>query len=310
MKFSPPPISLRQLQYIVAVAEQRSFRRAAELCHVSQPALSEQVAQAEEVLAVRLFERGRHGVVVTTAGKAIAEKAQALCSQAETLVESARHFADPFAGRLRIGVIPTVAPYLLRDLAPEIRERYPKLILLWTEEKTETLVQRLARADLDAAIVALEADIGDLERVVLGQDPFVFAAAPSHRLAASSKPLKPDDLDGESVLLLDEGHCFRKQVLSFCSRTSSEEAGYRATSLATLVQMVAGGVGVTLLPSLALPVENRNKVLHVRPFAPKAPERTLALCWRRGSGLHTTLTAVGETARRAYQAVVRRPPAD
>jgi LysR family hydrogen peroxide-inducible transcriptional activator len=236
----------------------------------------------------------------------MAERAQALCSSVEALVESARHFADPFAGRLRIGVIPTVAPYLLPDLAPELRKRYPKLTLLWTEEKTDVLVQRLARGDLDAAILALEADIGELEEVVLGQDPFVFAAPPSHPLAASSKPLKADELEGQPVLLLDEGHCFRKQVLSYCARTGSEEAGYRATSLATLVQMAAGGVGVTLLPSLALPVENRTNVLHVRPFAPKAPFRTLALCWRQNSGLHAALLSVGETARKAYEGIVRR----
>lgn len=305
MNFSPSPISLRQLQYIVAVAEQRSFRRAAELCHVSQPSLSEQVAQAEDLLGVRLFERGQRGVVVTPAGKALAEEAHAICRRVEAFVDSARRFADPFAGRLRIGVIPTVAPYLLPDLAPELRKRYPKLTLLWMEEKTSVLVERLARGDLDAVILALEADIGDLDTIVLGEDAFVFAAAPSHPLADSPKPIKTDSLDGESVLLLDEGHCFRKQVLSFCSRTGSEEAGYRATSLATLVQMAAGGVGVTLLPSLALSVENRNGVLHVRSFAGKAPSRTLALCWRKTSGLQTTLASVGETARQAYERIVR-----
>lgn len=306
MNFSPSPISLRQLQYIVAVAEQRSFRRAAELCHVSQPSLSEQVAQAEDLLGVQLFERSRRGVVATPAGKVLAEEAQLICHKAEALVDSARLFADPFAGRLRIGVIPTVAPYLLPDLAPELRKRYPKLRLLWTEEKTEVLVERLARGDLDAAILALEADIGDLDKVVLGEDPFVFAAAPSHPLATSPKPIKPESLDGEDVLVLDEGHCFRKQVLSFCSRAGGEEAGYRATSLPTLVQMAAGGIGVTLLPNLAVPVENRNNVLHVRFFAGRAPSRTLALCWRRGSGLRTTLASVGETAHEAYQRIARR----
>jgi LysR family hydrogen peroxide-inducible transcriptional activator len=306
MRFGPHPITLRQLQYIVAVAEQRSFRRAAAACHVSQPSLSAQVAQAEDALGVRLFERGRRGVVVTAAGKAVTDKALALCAEAEALLESARHFADPFSGKLRIGVIPTVAPYLLPEVAPVLRKRYGKLTLLWTEEKTEVLVQRLARAELDAAILALEADVGNLETLVLGQDPFVFAAPAGHALASSHKPLRPEELEGEAVLLLDDGHCFRKQVLSFCSRSGADEAGYRATSLATLVQMTAGGVGVTLLPSLALSVENRYKALHVRTFAPKAPARTLALCWRRGSALAQTLAAIGETTRKVYQGLVRR----
>lgn len=305
MRFGPYPLTLRQLQYIVAVAEQRNFRKAAADCHVSQPSLSEQVAQAEDVLGIRLFERGRRGVVVTAAGKSVAEQARNLCAETESLLEAARHFADPFTGRLRIGVIPTVAPYLLPEIAPVLRKRYPKLTLLWTEDKTEVLVQRLARGELDAAVLALEAEIGDLESLVLGQDPFVFAVAPGNPLASSQRPIRADELEGQPVLLLDDGHCFRKQVLSFCSRAGADEAGYRATSLATLVQMAAGGVGVTLLPSLAVSVENRHKVLHVRAFAPKVPSRTLALCWRRGAALGKTLSALGENMRRVYETMVR-----
>lgn len=307
MRFSPHPITLRQLQYLVAVAEHASFRRAAAACHVSQPSLSAQVALAEEALGVRLFERGRQGVIVTASGRAVADKARSLCLETDALLEAARNFADPFSGKLRIGVIPTVAPYLLPTVAPALRKRYPKLVLLWTEEKTDGLVQRLARSELDAAILALEAEIGDLERLVLGEDPFVLAAPAGHALASSHKPLRAEDLEGEPVLLLDDGHCFRKQVLSFCSHAGADEAGYRATSLATLVQMAAGGVGVTLLPSLALPVENRHKVLQVRSFVPKAPSRTLALCWRPGSALGKTLGAVGEVMRKVYEATSRHP---
>jgi LysR family transcriptional regulator, hydrogen peroxide-inducible genes activator len=149
-----------------------------------------------------------------------------------------------------------------------------------------------------------KAEIGELDKVVLGQDPFVLAAAAGHPLAASHRPLNPEDLEGEPVLLLDDGHCFRKQVLSFCSRSGADEAGYRATSLSTLVQMTAAGI--TLLPSLALPVENRHRVLHVRPFAPTAPSRTLALCWRRESALAKTLVGVGESMRKVYEGLLRR----
>jgi LysR family transcriptional regulator, hydrogen peroxide-inducible genes activator len=300
MKLAPHPITLRQLQYVVAVAERRSFRKGAQDCHVSQPSLSAQVAQVEQVLGVQLFERDRRHVILTAAGQALVERARALLIAADELVESARNLADPFAGTLRVGVIPTVGPYLLPELAPVLRERYPKLAFVWMEEKTATLLERLARAELDAAIVALEADVGNLPRVVLGKDTFVFAAPKGHPLAASRRPLKPEELEGERVLLLDDGHCFRDQALSFCSRTGAEEVGYRATSLATLVQMAAGGAGVTLLPGLAVGLENRRDALWVRPFAPKAPARTLALVWRRNSALETTLKPVGETLRAAY----------
>jgi LysR family hydrogen peroxide-inducible transcriptional activator len=306
MLFAPHPVTLRQLQYVVAVANRRSFRKAAQDCHVSQPSLSAQVAQAEDVLGIRLFERNPRSVTLTAAGQSLVERARALCAGADELLEDARRLADPFAGRLRLGVIPTVAPYLLPEIAPILREQYPKLTVLWIEDKTQVLVDRLARGEIDGAILALEAEIGKLTRVVLGSDPFLFAASPSHPLAASERPLKPDDLDGESVLLLDDGHCFRRQVLSFCARSGADEAGYRATSLATLVQMAAGGVGVTLLPSLALPVENRLHALRVRRFAPKVPSRTLALCWRPQSAFDVALSRVGQTLRVAYQAMTRR----
>ena len=306
MLFAPHPVTLRQLQYIVAIANRKSFRRAAEDCHVSQPSLSEQVAQAEDVLGIRIFERNQRSVAITSAGQAVVERARALCVGADDLFEDARRLADPLAARLRLGVIPTVAPYLLPETAPILREHYPKMAFLWSEDKTQVLVERLSRGELDGAILALEADVGELRRVVLGSDPFVFAASASHRLMASRQPVKLNDLDGESVLLLDDGHCFRKQVLSFCAQSGADEAGFRATSLATLVQMAAGGIGVTLLPSLALRVENRLNALSVRRFAPKAPSRTLALCWRSISALDGALARVGHTLRVTYQAMTRR----
>ena len=300
MNLAPHSVTLRQLQYVVALADRKSFRKAAAACRVSQPSLSTQVAQVEGALGVKLFERDRRSVRSTAAGLAVVERARALIVAADELHESARRLADPFGGTLRVGVIPTVGPYLLAEVAPVLRERYPKLTFVWAEEKTKIVLERLANAELDAAIVALEAEIGDLPHVVLGKDPFVFAAPPGHPLAASKRPLKPEDLEGERVLLLDDGHCFRDQALSFCARAGAEEAGYRATSLPTLVQMAAGGAGVTLLPSLAVDLENRREALRIRPFAPKAPSRTLAIVGRKGSALETALTAVGETLRGTY----------
>jgi LysR family hydrogen peroxide-inducible transcriptional activator len=306
MSFAPHPFTLRQLQYVLAVAERRSFRKAAEACHVAQPSLSAQIAQVEQALGVQLFERDTRGVALTAAGRVVIERARALLLASDDLVESARVLADPFAGTLRIGLIPTIGPYLLPEVAPVLRARYQKLSFVWAEEKTATLIDLLARGELDAAILALEAEVGDLPRVVLGKDPFVFAAPKSHPLASGKRPLKATELDGERVLFLDDGHCFRDQALAFCSRTGAEEAGYRATSLLTLVQMAAGGAGVTLLPSLALGVENRHQELSVRAFAPQAPFRTVAFVWRRGAALEMTLKAIGDALAGAYAAIEKR----
>lgn len=307
MKLAPHPFSLRQLQYIVAVADHKSFRSAAEACHVAQPSLSAQVAQVEELLSVQLFERDRRPVALTTAGAALVARARTLLIAADDMVELAHGLSDPFAATLRIGIIPTVGPYLLPEIAPALRKRYPKLQFVWFEDKTSVLAQRLECAELDAAIAALEADdLHDLPHAVLGRDAFVFAAPKGHPLANGKGAVRPDQLEGERVLLLDDGHCFRDQALSFCTRSGAEESDYRATSLPTLVQMAAQGGGVTLLPSLAVELENRRHALQVRPFAPKAPGRTLALVWRKTTALTTVLGAVAETMRQEYARVAGR----
>ncbi|MFO0593343.1 MAG: LysR substrate-binding domain-containing protein [Polyangiaceae bacterium] len=300
MRLAPHPVTLRQLQYVVAVAEHHSFRRAAEACRVSQPSLSAQIAQIEEALGVQLFERDRRRVTVTTAGKAVLARARQMCVAADELVDAASRLGDPFAGVLRIGVIPTIGPYLLPEIAPVLRGRYPKLTVVWSEDKTGTLVEQLARAEIDGALVALVAEVAELPHVVLGTDPFLFAAAPGHALSKSKKPLHAEDLSGERVLLLDDGHCFREQALTYCSRAGATEGEFRATSLATLVQMAAGGAGVTLLPSIAVGVENRRHELCLRPFSARAPARKIALVWRKQSAAAVALQPIGETLRSAY----------
>ena len=300
MNLSPHSMTLRQLQYVVAVADRKSFRAAAEDCHVAQPSLSAQIAQVEEALGVRIFERDRRKVVLTSAGSVLVARARALLLSADELQESARQLSDPLSGRLRIGVIPTVGPYLLPEVAPLLRARFPKLSFVWVEDKTAQLIDRLKEGGLDGAVLALEADIGDLPKVVLGKDNFVLAVSPEHPLARGKGPLKPEKLEQEHVLLLDDGHCFRDQALSFCERAGVEEAGFRATSLATLVQMAASGEYVTILPSLALPVENRRQTLRTRPFTQKPPGRTLALVYGRHSALEVTLRAVGGALHEAY----------
>jgi LysR family hydrogen peroxide-inducible transcriptional activator len=300
MKLGPHPFTLRQLQYAVAVAESLSFRKAAERCGVSQPSLSAQLAQMEEALGVRLFERDRRRVLVTGAGREIIERARLILREADDLLEHSRRSADPLSGTLRIGVIPTISPYLLPKLTAVLHEAYPRLTVLWVEDKTEALVRRLDGGTLDAAFMALAADIGDVDREIIGSDPFVLATPVGHPLGAKAASAKPSELKGENVLLLDDGHCFGKQALAFCANAKAHELEFRATSLSTLAQMVAGGAGVTLLPELAVATETKRAELSIRPFAQPAPKRTLALVWRRRSPLGPSLRQLATTARAAY----------
>lgn len=304
---APYPVTLRQLQYLAAVAEARSFRRAAEACAVSQPSLSAQVAEAERALGVRLFERDRRRVLVTAAGAALLAHARRVLVSADDLVEAARRHADPLAGTVRVGVIPTVGPYLLPRIVPALRAALPALLVLWQEDRTAALVQRVAAGELDAALLAREADLKDLVQAELAADPFLLAAPPDHPLAKGKGPLRADALEGERVLLLDDGHCLREQALAVCARAGADELGFRATSLGTLVQMVASGAGVTLLPRLAVETEVARAGLATRPFAPPSPGRTLVLAWRRGAAAEPALRAVAEVAARAAGGEDRRP---
>ena len=301
MAFAPHPFTLRQLQYVVAVATTKSFRGAATLCHVSQPSLSSQIAQVESALGVALFERDRRGVLLTPAGENLIERARGLLRDADDMVTTSHLYADPLAGTLRIGVIPTVSPYMLPDVAPALRKAFPRLSLVYFEEKTSVLVDKLEQGELDAAILALEANLGDLTTELLLDDPFMLAVARAHRFAERKKPVAMTDLEGENVLLLDDGHCLREQALSYCQRAKTEELEFRATSLATLCQMVAGGAGVTLLPTLAVTAENRRGNLTLLPFAKPKPGRTIVLAYRSATPGKATLGAIAANIRRTLQ---------
>jgi LysR family hydrogen peroxide-inducible transcriptional activator len=294
-----PNVSLRQLQYVVAVADLRGFRRAAHACHVSQPSLSAQVALVERQLGIQLFERDSRTVRISSRGGVVIEQARRILIAAGELGDIARQAADPFHGTLRLGVIPTIGPYLLPDLTPALAKRFPRLSIAWTEARTQDLVRELRDGSLDAVLLALEADIGDLDHVVVMRDSFVLAASARHPLVKTRAAASPGVLDGASVLLLDDGHCFRDQALSVCAQHGASEERFRATSLGTLVQMVSAGESVTLLPSLALSVENRRGQLRIRRFATPVPGRTIALAWRRGCALREALRRVSETIRDA-----------
>jgi LysR family hydrogen peroxide-inducible transcriptional activator len=231
---------------------------------------------------VRLFERDRRHVLVTPAGAEIVLRARRVLLEVDDLLAVATRAQAPFSGTLRLGIIPTMAPYLLPEVTPAIKQKYPALTLVFQEEKTADIVRGLAEGSLDAGIAALEAELGDTAHAEIARDDFVVAL-PKQHLLAKKKQLTLDDLEDERVLLLDEGHCFRTQALALCGKAQVEVASFRATSLATLSQMVSSGAGITLLPSLAVAVENRRAQLEIRPFARPAPRRTVVLVWRKSS---------------------------
>jgi len=278
-------VNLRDLRYLVAVADERHFGRAAEACFVSQPTLSTQIRKLERDLGVELIERNPRHVTLTAVGEQVVERARAIIREADAIVDDARQAQDPAAGSLRIGVFPTLAPYLLPRVVPDLRRRFPALELLLVEEKTEVLHQGLRDGTLDVAVLARPVEDDSLHEEPLFGERFVLAVPSDHPLATQEGPVSTDVLAGEELLLLEEGHCLRQQALSVCHLAGgSERRGFRATSLETLRQMVAAGVGVTLLPQLATepPVVTPAAVTLVQ-FADPVPEREIAMYWRRSS---------------------------
>jgi LysR family hydrogen peroxide-inducible transcriptional activator len=290
--------SIRQLECAVAVADTLHFGRAARVCSITQPALSAQIQSFEELLGVRLFERGRRGVIVTAAGARVIEQARAALAQLDGLVESAASEAEPLSGTIRLGVIPTVAPYLLPALLPGVRRAWPKLRLVLREEQTARLVEQLGAGTLDLLLLALPVEGAGLEELPLLREPFHFVAPSRHPLAKTpERAVSEQALRGEEILLLEDGHCLRAQALDVCRRAGALAPGrIQATSLSTLVQMVANGLGVTLLPERALPIElRRGAGLVSRPFKGPAPFRTLGLAWRPGAARAGEYRLLGQT---------------
>ena len=292
-------MNLRDLQYLVALAETRHFGRAAERCHVSQPTLSAQLRKLEEFLGVSLIERRPRRVGLTPAGEAVVERARRMLRDADDIRALARASQDPLGGQLKLGLIPTLGPYLLPRVAPRIAKALPKLQLMLHEYQTAPLVDRVVRGDLDVAILALPADTKGLVTRSLFAEAFVVAMPERHRLAAR-KRLKAADLAGEKLLLLEEGHCLRDQALEVCTRAGTEEQDFRATSLETLRQMVAAGLGITLLPRLASegPFASARGLI-VRPFSPPAPSRVIGAAWRRSTSRAAAIAAVCDIIAKA-----------
>lgn len=287
--------SIRQLEYLVAVAETLHFRKAAQNCAVTQPALSAQIQGLEQLLGIQLFERNRRRVLLTKAGREAVARARRVLDDCDALAEAARSASEPLASELRMGVIPTVAPYLLPRVLPCLRENHPKLRLFLREEFTHDLVDRLNSGELDCLLLALPVSGGDFEHQLLFHDAFWLALPHGHALLAREH-VRYDDLKDQEVLLLEDGHCLRDQALAICNRGGANESmRVRATSLGTLTQMVSGGLGVTLLPELAVAVEAREgSGVELRPFAEPVPQREIGLVWRRGSARALEFRQLGE----------------
>lgn len=288
-------MNLRDLKYLVALADERHFGKAAERCFVSQPTLSAQIKKLEEYLGVALVERQPRKVTLTPAGEQVVERARRVLRDTDEMVDLARLSRDPLSGKLRVGLIPTIGPYLLPRVAVKLRKALPKLQLLLFEYQTGPLLQKLRAGDLDVAILALPIHDEGLDSRELYEEPFVVAAPATHRFAKLAS-VRPSELTGETLLLLEDGHCLRDQALEVCSRIDvREDADFRATSLETLRQMVGAGLGVTLLPQLA--VEGpfaASKQLVAVPFTRPTPSRTVGAVWRRSSTRVSAIESVAE----------------
>ena len=296
-------MNLRDLKYLVALADLRHFGKAADACFVSQPTLSTQIRKLEDELGVVLVERAPRKMMLTAAGLDVVQRARRIVADVEQMREAARRSRDPESGTLRLGVFPTLGPYLLPHVVPTLRARFPQLELLLVEEKSDELLQRLREGKLDAALLALPLHDDQLHAEFLFEEPFVLAAPQQHPLARRSA-LDAAELSDETLLLLEDGHCLRDQALDVCRLSGArEKSGFRATSLETLRQMVAAGVGVTLLPALSVhePIAQSPNIRLV-PFRGTAPSRRIALVWRKSSALDAFLHQLGDAIGGATRA--------
>ena len=288
-------MNLRALQYFVKLADLRHFSTAADACFVSQPTLSTQIKKLEDELGVQLVERSPKNIMLTPVGEEIADRARLVLSDIDQIRAVARRSGNPAEGSIRLGLFPTLAPYLLPHVVPKIREAYPSLRLQLAEEKTETILTMLRQGELDAGLLALPIHDDGLEMEILFDEPFVVATPADHPLSKKPK-ITMKDLDGTELLLLEEGHCLREHALEVCALAGAHErVDFHATSMETLRQMVAASVGVTLMPLLSVkpPIAKTQNVV-IRPFDDPAPNRTVALVWRSSSALSGFLMELAE----------------
>ncbi len=289
-------MTLQELRYIVALADTGHFGQAAELCHVTQSTLSTQVKKLEDYLGLTLFDRSLKRITPTPVGRAILDSARVILAEADRIRELARTVQDDvMAATLQLGVIPTVGPYYLPLVLPLVHKAFPRLKLVLREEMTADLLAHLREGRFDAVMLALPVDADGLEVHPLYREPFLVALPAGHPLAARD-PIRLRDLEGQSLLLLEEGHCLREQALEICGRHAHPSDEVQATSLEMLRQMVAMNLGLTLLPQLAADIAPRGekRLIAIRPFAPPGVSRTIALVWRRRSPRADTVRRLAE----------------
>lgn len=276
--------TLRQLNYLKLLAEHGSFSRAADAAHVSQPALSAAIQELEKILGAPVVERARTGVILTPVGEEAVRRAEDVLARAEDLVEAARRASEPLSGRFRLGVIPTIAPFLLPRALPQVKAKHPKLKLFLREDLTPRLVGALKSGALDAAVIALPYNLAGLEWATVGEDEILAAVPVGHPLA-SKRDIAPNEIKRDELILLEDGHCLREQALSACALEAPKgDDVFAATSLQTLMQMVGSGIGVSFIPEMAVDAGLADVAgVTVKPLSTEGSKREIVVAWRSGS---------------------------
>lgn len=290
-------MNLRDLKYLISVAKEQHFARAAEQSFVSQPTLSMQIKKLEEELGVQIFERSQKNFLVTKVGKEIIKKAEIILREAEEIRNIAKNSKDPLSGELRIGAFPTLASYFFPKVVAKISKEFPQLKLLLIEEKTEELLRKLQSGEIDAAFIAMPVLNDALGFKKIFEEDFLLAVPKNHTLAKQKK-IHAKDLKGQSLMLLEDGHCLRNQALEICSMMGAfEQQDFKATSLETLRQMVISGAGITLMPEIA--VKKEDKIAYIK--IANAPKRTIGLYWRKSSARSALLKEISKNASDAIK---------
>jgi LysR family transcriptional regulator, hydrogen peroxide-inducible genes activator len=309
-------MNLRDLRYIVALADHRHFGRAAEASFVSQPTLSTQIKKFEEELGIVIFERNPRNVMLTDTGEAVVARARQLLREADEIKAIAKRSKDPEAGAIRLGLFPTLGPYLLPHVMPQLVARFPKLEIMLYEDKTDVILAKLKNGDLDAGVLALPLADDFFHAEFLFEEDFVLALPQGHLLALKKSKnkkqpssLRLEDLKDAALLLLEDGHCLRDQALDVCQMSGAREfQGYRATSLETLRHMVASNAGITLMPALSVhPPALQSAALVLRAFADPAPHRRIALVWRKASTQKNLLRQIAPIFKALDKSLLKAP---
>ena len=293
--------TLKQLKYLCAVADRQHFGHAAKSCYVSQSTLSAGIQELEETLGVSLVERNNRNVLLTSLGQEVVDRGRAVLVEIEDLISMCESSGAPFSGKLRLGVIPTIAPFLLPRMLRALRETHPDFKLFIREDQSQPLVDSLHAGELDVLLLALPFPADNVDNMTLSVDPFVLACPLDHALTAKAS-LHSSDLRGESLLLLEDGHRLREHALEACKlRDNQISVPYQATSLTTIVQMVANGIGVTLLPKMAVDAEiTAGTDLAVIPFGEVGVSREIGLMWRKKTPRQTEFRLLGEFIQQCF----------